>query len=84
MKHFDKIKKAAAWAGILLLGGIYLVTFILGISGNPATQSLLMACIICTVIIPVLLYAMMILARTLEGRGREPEKKKEQEQTEKK
>ena len=65
-KSIKRIKRILAWAGILLLAALYLVTFILGITGSPATRDLLMACVICTVIVPVLIYAMMMIARILE------------------
>ena len=69
MKKIEKMKKIAAWAGILLLAGIYLVTFILGITGKAETKDLLMACIICTVLVPVLMYAMLMMTKTLSGKN---------------
>ena len=67
MKKIERMKKIAAWAGIVLLAGIYLITFVLGITGNAQTKDLLMACVICTVLVPVLMYAMIMITRTLSG-----------------
>lgn len=68
----NKLKRIFAWAGIVLLLGMYLVTFLLGILGNEATKDMLLASIACTVILPVLLYAMLLIARLLGGSGNAP------------
>lgn len=67
-KNPDRLKKILAWAGIILLAGIYLTTFILGFFGSPATADLLKASIVCTVVVPVLMYAMLLLARVLKDK----------------
>lgn len=61
-----KMKQILAWAGIILLLGLYVITFILGVTGSEATQGLLMASIACTVIIPCLIYGMMLIAKVLK------------------
>ena len=61
----NRIKKILAWTGIIVLVLLYLVTFLLGVFGNPHTQNMLKACIVLTVVIPVLIYAMMMLAKIL-------------------
>lgn len=66
----QKLKRILALCGAVFLGGLYLVTFFLGVFGSTNTQPLLKACIVCTVIIPVLLYAMFLLARILDRRNR--------------
>ena len=68
MKRLEKMKKIAAWCGIVLLAGLYLATVILGLLGSESTKSLLMACIVCTVVVPVLLYAMILMAKVLGGK----------------
>ena len=60
-----RMKRILAVAGLLLLAVIYLATFILGLTGKAETKDLLMACIVCTVIVPVLMYAMMMVAKIL-------------------
>jgi|GEM_PF-3133513 len=67
--RLKKLQRIAAMAGVVLLLGLYLVTFILGVFGNADTQKLFMACVVLTVLVPVLLYAMFLTARILSGRG---------------
>ncbi|MCC8044716.1 MAG: hypothetical protein LIP12_04355 [Clostridiales bacterium] len=61
----NKIKRIAAMIGVIILVGMYVITLILGLTASPATQNMLMASIVCTVVIPVMLYAMMLVARVL-------------------
>ena len=68
VKIMKKIKRIAAWIGIIVLAVLYLITFLVGIFGLGSTRGLLMACVACTVIIPVLMYAFLLLARLLESR----------------
>ncbi len=62
-----------AWAGLIILAFIYLTTFIVGIFGSPATADLFKACIILTVVVPVLFWAMIRIAVWLEGRNEQEE-----------
>ncbi len=66
-----KLKRIVAWVGILILLGIYLATFILGIFGSEATKNMFLACIVCSVVIPCLMYAMLLIARILENKNKE-------------
>ncbi|MCD8075857.1 MAG: hypothetical protein LUF27_12665 [Lachnospiraceae bacterium] len=77
----QKLKRIAAMIGVIFLIGMYVVTLILGLTASPATQNMLMASIVCTVVIPVLLYAMMLVARVL---GHSEEEPPAREKTEKK
>lgn len=63
-----KLKQILALLGAILLVGMYLVTLYLGLTSSPATQNMLMASIVCTVVIPVLLYAMLLVTRVLDNR----------------
>ena len=63
-----KIVRVFALLGAILLAGMYLVVLYLGLTANPNTQNVLMAAIGCTIVIPVLLYAMMLIARVLDNR----------------
>ncbi|MCD8104441.1 MAG: hypothetical protein LUF35_05440 [Lachnospiraceae bacterium] len=77
----EKLKRVAAMAGVILLAGMYVVTLILGLTASPATQNMLMASIVCTVVVPVLLYAMMLVARVLGSSDKEdPASKKQAEE----
>ena len=66
-KRLARMKRILAWAGIILLAVIYLATGILGFFGSPATKNLFKAAIVCTVVVPVTLYAMLMIARILGG-----------------
>lgn len=65
----DKMKRIFAWAGVILLLGLYLITFILGVFGSEATKGLFMASIACTVIIPCLMYGMILMTKVLGNRS---------------
>lgn len=64
-----KLKRILALLGAILLAGMYLVTLTLGLTASPNTKNVLMASIACTVIIPCLIYAMMLIARVLDNRN---------------
>ena len=61
--NWKKAKRIIALIGALILIGLYLAVLILGI-----TEGVLMAAIGCTIVLPCLLYAMMLIARVLSGR----------------
>ncbi len=69
----QKLKRIFALIGAILLIGMYVVVLILGLTASPATNGALMAAIACTVVIPVLIYAMMLMARVLGTRNSMPE-----------
>ena len=64
-----KLKQIAALTGAILLIALYLCTLIFSLMDSPAADGLFKASIYCTVAIPVLLYAMMLIFRVLKGRG---------------
>ena len=68
IKDWKKAKRIIALIGALILIGLYLAVLILGITASPATKGVLMAAIGCTIVLPCLLYAMMLIARVLSGR----------------
>ncbi len=71
-----KMKRVAAWAGIILLLAIYLITIVLGILGKGDTKDLLMAAFMATVLVPVILYGLLLIPR-LMNRDQEEQKEKE-------
>ena len=77
-----KIIRVFALIGAILLAGMYLVVLYLGLTANPNTQNVLMAAIGCTIVIPVLLYAMMLIARVLDNRQNPGEKTEKKERKE--
>ena len=66
-----KFRRAAAMAGIILLLGMYGATMFFALSDSPNAKAMLMASIYCTIAVPVLLYAILLTAKVLEGKGRE-------------
>ena len=65
----QKAKRILALTGVILLAGMYLVTLVLGVTASPGTKNMLMASIGCTIVIPCLIYAMMLIARVLDHRN---------------
>ncbi len=61
-----KIKRILAIIGVFLLAGMYLLTLILAFVDPTAGKSWLKASIVCTIFIPVFLYACIMLARYLK------------------
>lgn len=74
-----KTKRILAIIGVVLLVGMYLSTLVFALMKNENASNMLMASIVCTVIIPVFLYAYTLMYRVLGRRGNgteEDEKKK--------
>jgi len=66
-----KLRQILALAGVILLVGMYVLTLVFALMKNPAADRLLMAAVFCTIAVPVLLYAMILVARRLSDRGEE-------------
>ena len=73
------MRRILAVLGIILLVGIYASTLVFALMKNPIADRLLMASIFCTVAVPVLLYAMILVARHLEQQGEELRRAAEEE-----
>ena len=56
----NKLKRIAALGGVVLLLGIYVITFISALSGSPAAQALFRASLGCTILVPVVCYAFLM------------------------
>lgn len=69
-----KIKRVFALISAILLAGMYLSTLVFALMKNENASNMLMASIICTVIVPVLLYAYTLMYRVLSRRREEAEK----------
>lgn len=65
MKNFKRI---LAGAGALLLLGMYAATFIFSLMDSPGAGRLLWASIACTIIVPVFLYAYILVYRQTKGK----------------
>lgn len=55
------LKQLLAVIGIILLAGMYVLTFILALTDNSAAGNMIMASLYATVIIPILLYAFFLV-----------------------
>ena len=63
---FDKLKRILAMIGAIILIGMYLITLIFAFIDPTAAKNWLMASVACTVIVPVLLYAYILIYRYLK------------------
>ena len=65
----QKVKRILAWIGILVLGGLYLTTFVASIFQSEFSANLFMASLYCTVIVPIMLYAYLLVYRVLKKKN---------------
>lgn len=78
-----KVKQVLAIIGIIIIAGLYIVTLILALIGNENTRPLFMASILCTILVPVVLYILSWTYNLVKGQAeeaREQEKKKKPEE----
>lgn len=76
-----KLRRVLALIGAILLVGMYLATMLLAMFGNADSKGWLMASIVMTVLIPVLLYAIQLIAKVFSGKNqKEAFRKAEAEQ----
>jgi len=65
-----KFQRIAALCGAVILAGMYILTLLAALFDHSAEQALLRASITATILIPVILYAMLLIARYLKGKGK--------------
>ena len=63
------MKRVLALIAVALLLAMYIITFILSLSKNPAADGLFKAAIFCTLTIPILLYGYQLIYKYLKNRG---------------
>ncbi|MCF0146689.1 MAG: hypothetical protein HUJ73_08910 [Eubacterium sp.] len=56
-----------ALVGIILLLALYGSTLVFALMKSPNAKGLLMASIFCTIVVPVLLYTMTVIARNIRS-----------------
>ena len=61
-----KLKRILALMGVVLLMGMYLLTLIFAFTDPTEGKNWLKASIVCTIFIPVFIYACIMLARYLK------------------
>lgn len=64
-----KTKRILALVGAVLLVCMYICTLVFALIDSPAATGLLRASVAATILIPVLLYAYILVARLLKGSG---------------
>lgn len=72
-KSFQRI---AALVGAILLAGMYVLTLAAALIDHSAGQAWLKASITATILVPVLLYAILLVGRALQGQGDVKQEKK--------
>ncbi|HIS31065.1 MAG TPA: hypothetical protein IAB44_05870 [Candidatus Limivivens intestinipullorum] len=68
----EKGKRILAWAGILLLAGMYLLTLVFALIDSEWAGMLFRGCVACTILVPVILYAYILVYRMLKKKKNEP------------
>ena len=74
-----KTKRILALIGAALLVCMYLCTLVFALMNSPAAAGLFRASVAATILIPVLLYAYILIARLLKGRGSDSVPDKDQD-----
>ena len=64
-----KLQRVLAIAGVVLLVGLYAATLFFALSGSPESDGWFKASIACTIIVPVFMYANMLVYKVLKNRG---------------
>ena len=62
------MKKVLAWIGIGLLVCMYLLNLVLALTGSEATRGMFTACVVCTILIPIILYCFLMLSKKFSAR----------------
>lgn len=61
-----KVKQITAFIGVILLAALYGSTLVLALIGNENSLRLLMAAIVCTIVIPILLWVYSVVFKLLK------------------
>ncbi len=64
----EKTKRILAILGVVAIVALYGVTFVSALLATPATQGLFKASLLATLVIPILIYAYVLLYRVITGR----------------
>ena len=72
-----RLRQIAAWIGIIVVVGLVIATFVLGVTGSNLTISMLILTMGVSIILWVLLWFIRILENRSNGEGQEDTEKKE-------
>ena len=64
-------KRYLAILGVVLLVGLYGATLVFAMINSPAAYTMFKVCLFCTIAVPVLLYAMILVYRQLKRKNEE-------------
>ncbi len=70
-----RAKRVLAVIGIVILAGMYAATLVFALSNNPDSSKWLIASIVCTVVIPVMIWVIQLVYKLLKGDVEEARKK---------
>ena len=59
----EKMKKILAIICVLLLLGLYILTFVMALLDSPGTMTMFWGCVLCTIFVPLAAYCFMCLHR---------------------
>ncbi|MCQ2499866.1 MAG: hypothetical protein MJ117_00805 [Lachnospiraceae bacterium] len=65
----QKLKRIFALLGVILLLVMYGSTLVFALMNHPNAGSMLMGSIYCTIIVPVFLYAVLLVARVIREKN---------------
>ena len=77
-----KMQRILALAGVVLLVGLYGSTLFFALSGGENATGLFKASIACTIIVPVFLYANMLVYKHLKNKNEEINKEQHEKKGE--
>lgn len=82
MKKFP-LKRILAIAGLVLIAGLYAATIICALIDSPFARSCLIASLFCTIVVPVVIYAFLMITKQISGNTPGQAKEEAQPDTEK-
>jgi len=74
----DKLRRLFAITGVIILLGMYIVTFISAMLATPATHALFLGSLSATIIVPIFLYAYTLIYKMVYKKKEEDEEKEKE------
>lgn len=72
-----KIKRILAAAGLVIIMGMYLMTFIFALTSAPGADKLFLGSLVVTIIVPVIIYAYSIIYKmAYKDKDKEPDNRR--------
>ena len=51
-----RVKQILAIIGLVIIAGLYITTLVLALTGSESTKSLFLVSIVCTIVVPLIMY----------------------------